>query len=228
MALISDSADYVLQREAAIFGGGIRPSRSAPQDAIVQPTALGISQPEPPELDWRQTLINELERFPVGRVMFNPPDTMKLGIHERVEVRISQDNQVDIISNLIGHGITQIEEMKVSESMKVKLIGNSFKINRINEHEEQIVVPSGFTEWAWDVTPNKIGKQKLFLRITLGIRLPYGEVNKDLTTLERELLVNVNPIYSAKLFAINYWKWIITSLLIPLLGWLFNAYTKGS
>jgi len=49
---------------------------------------------------------------------------------------------------------------------------------------------------------------------------------KDHPVLDKEIVVKVNPTYSIKKFIISYWKWIVTALILPLIGWVWGIYTK--
>ncbi len=185
----------------------------------------GDDEREEKKPEWYEVLQAELDRLPLGKVVFNPPDTMKLGVKERIETRISKDVNADLISSLRGRGIPQTEVLKISELMKVRLSGDDFGITPLNE-ELQIIEATGFTEWAWDVTPTKSGQKVLYLHVTLRIRMPFGEETKDHPILERRIVVLVNPIYSMKCFVQEYWKWIVTALILPLLGWALKTYLE--
>ncbi len=179
--------------------------------------------PEKPE--WYEILEEELKRISIGKVVFNPPDTMKVGVRERVEVRISKDSKADLVAALKGRGIAQIKDVKVSEFMKVRVSGNDFDITQLNE-EEQFIETQGFTEWAWDIIPKKSGKAVLHLHVTLRIRLPFGEERKDHPVLDREVIVKVNPIYSTGIFVSTYWKWIVMAL-IALIGLIWKIFKQA-
>jgi hypothetical protein len=174
---------------------------------------------------WYNTLQEELDRMPIGNFMFNPPKTMVLGVNERIETRIAKDLDCSLVNALKGRGFPKIENLKISELMKVHLSGNNFDINALNE-EEQIVSKEGYTEWAWDVTPLKSGVRKLHLHVTLRIRLPFGEEKKDCPALDHDVEVKINVKYSIKKFFVKYWQWIATSLVIPLTVWIWKLYAK--
>lgn len=171
--------------------------------------------------EWYEVLQQEIERLPIGKISFNPPATMKVGVKERIETRISRDINTDLVTSLKGRGLPHVEELTVSELMKVRLSGVDFEINTLNE-EEQIIANTGFTEWAWDVTPQNSGNKVLHLHVTLRIRLPFGEERKDHPVLDRKIVVQVNPIYSVKIFVATYWKWLITVFILPLIGWIIK------
>jgi hypothetical protein len=174
---------------------------------------------------WYEVLRQELDRLPLGKVVFNPPDTMQVGVKERIETRISRDLSADLVTSLKGRGVPEIEELKISELMKVRLSGDDFDIIPQDE-EEQIIEQTGFTEWAWDVTPRKSGKKIIHLHVILRIILPFGEEKKDYPVLDREIAVKVNLGYSVKSFIFANWKWIVTALILPLIGWLIKSHIK--
>jgi len=181
---------------------------------------ISIGSADKPE--WYEVLEEELKRFPIGKVVFNPPDTMKVGVRERLEVRISRDSNTNLVTALKGQGIAQIENIKVSELMKVRVSGSDFNIIQLNE-EEQFVSSQEFTEWAWDITPKTSGKKVLYLHVTLRIKLPFGEEKKDHPVLDKKINVKINPVYSAGIFISIYWKWIATVLILPLVGLIWKT-----
>ena len=175
--------------------------------------------------EWHKLLQEELNRLSIGKIVFNPPDVMKVGVKDRIETRITGDIKANLQTSLKGRGIPKTEELKISALMKVQLSGSDFNIIHLNE-EEQVIEEIGFTEWAWDVTPQRSGKKVLHLHVTLRIRLPHGEERKDHPVLDREIVVKVNPAYSVKTFIVSYWKWIVTALILPLIGLVWKIYTK--
>jgi hypothetical protein len=105
-------------------------------------------QPEPkpkpkpvisdPGKEWHDVLKNELERLTIGRIAFNPPDSMQVGIAERMEARIATNLKTDLVASLKGCGFPQVWDIRISELMKVRLSGDQFKILALNE-ESQII-----------------------------------------------------------------------------------------
>jgi hypothetical protein len=175
--------------------------------------------------EWYNILQKEIDRLPIGTMLFNPPAKMKIGVSERVVLRISKDQESDLTFALKGNGIPKIDELLVSEFMKVTLSGETFEIKSLSE-EEQLVTLKGFSEWSWDVIPKIKGKQVISLKITLRIKLPFGEEKKDHPIIENEIVVKVNPIYSVKKYIINNYKWIITALIAPLIVWSLGMIFK--
>lgn len=168
--------------------------------------------PAPPELS--EIVENELKKLSPGQILFNVPQEMKVGIKERVEVRITKTITEDLPKGLKGRGLPQIEGIMVNTLMGVRLNkDDNFYINALS-HEEQIVAGEGFTQWDWDVTPLESGIQSLLLTVTVRIKIPnFDEEKKDYPVFERQIKVKVNPIYSIKKFINNYWQWIIGTII---------------
>lgn len=154
-----------------------------------------------------------ISQLSIGKILFNPPEEMKVGIKERIEVRISQDIKTDLTKRLKGKGIPRVNEIIVGAVMKVKLSGDTFKIEPLSE-EEQLISSSGYTQWEWDVTPLKSGNRLIHLSVSVSIYLDkYGEKTKSLPVLERGIYVKVNLRYNFLSFIKKYWPWIVTTII---------------
>lgn len=176
--------------------------------------------------DWSLKINKEIIKLTFGQVLFNIPKLMKTGKKERIEVRISKDLNTDITKKLKGKGTPEIEISKVGEFMKVRLSGDHFKINELNE-EEQIVAEDTYTEWAWDVVPLKSKIQVLHFHVTIRLKIEGTEEKRDYPVIDKEVYVKVSPVYSTKTFVVNNWKWILTALLLPLAGWIVRMVLMG-
>ena len=183
-------------------------------------------KPETSKTEWFSKINEEIEKLSFGQVLSNIPKIMKIGKKERIEVRISKDLEADITKKLKGTGTPEIGISKVGEFMKVRLSGDHFKISALNE-EEQIVADDTYTEWAWDVVPLKSKIQVLHFHVTIRIKLEGTEEKRDYPVIDKEVYVKVNPVYSTKVFAVNNWKWILTALIIPLVGWIVRMVLSG-
>ena len=155
----------------------------------------------------------EIEKLSSGRILFNPREKMKVGVKERVDVRITKNITDNLTEGLIGSGEPQIEEIEVGTFMMAKLTGDNFYINPLSS-EEQVVRPVGFTEWSWDVTPLKSGIQELHLTVTVRILIPDQDEQKiDWDVLDKRISVEVNSLYTIKRFIGSYWQWIVGTII---------------
>lgn len=203
---IEPTAELAAEPAATLPGGELKPGEPAPQPTSAAP-------------NWAAIVRAELERLPVGRILFNPPSEMKLGQAERVEARIAENETPALAEGLKGRGAPQIEPIQVSSFMKARLVGDAFEITALNE-AEQLVAGDTFTEWAWDVTPIESGDQTLNLVVTVRILLPeVGEETRDYPVMDRSIHVQVDPVYSTQRFLSNNWQWLASALFIPIVAW---------
>lgn len=165
------------------------------------------------EPDWSKEIQIELRRLKKGNILFNCPTSMKVGVTQRVEVRISKDKDAILIKNLKGSGDVVIDNIKVGDLMTVTLYDDDhFKILPLN-HEAQLVPGTDYAEWSWDVTPKNSGLHVLYLRVTVRLRYSNGEEKRDYPVMDKEIKVEVNIKYSSIRFIKNSGKWIIESLI---------------
>ncbi len=157
-----------------------------------------------------------------GEILYNPPARMTLNKTERVEVRIGWGSVS--IEELIGTGEIKKEKIPVSTYMTVKLCcgepgkGHPFDIVPLNTDPKQIIDKTGYTQWAFDLTPRNKGKQKLNLSVSAHYTYPNGEVRtKDTPVITRVITVKVDASSETKSWFIQNWKWIGAFIIIPIL-----------
>ncbi|MCK4644188.1 hypothetical protein KAU32_11215 [bacterium] len=171
----------------------------------------------------RRELIEEkLNNLEKGKILFNPSKEMKVGKREKIEVRITKKLTEDFINGLKGLGSPQIEEIKITPSMKVCLSGDNFRI-KSSSSEEQIVKVKEYTEWFWNVIPLKSGKQFLSLTVSCIIEYPIGNKTlRDYPVMEKEVMVKVNPIYSVENLLNKNLKWLVAAIVGGIITLLFS------
>jgi hypothetical protein len=88
----------------------------------------------------------------------------------------------------------------------------------------QPIMAHDSTVWSFDVKALRAGVRVLRLRV--GIRLkagPRGEETKFYPLFERPVTVEVNPTYSVKVVASKKWEWIASTIIIPLIVFVFSG-----
>lgn len=218
------------------------PVRKEPELCITKPESENFKPPPVKELygldeladelaltppDLSGIIEDELKKLAPGKILFNPPQEMQVGVRDRIEVRIAKTITEDLSLELKGRGVPQIEEIRVGTFMKVRLMGNNFDIKPLS-HKEQLVAGEGFTQWDWDVVPLKSGMQSLLLVVTVRIKIPnYDEERKDYPVFERQIKVKVNLIYSISSFVYSYWQWIAGTITSTgIIGWFIKWIIK--
>jgi hypothetical protein len=166
----------------------------------------------PPARSALQRLVADAMQATVaeGRILFNPPATMRQGVVERVEIAVAGSLDLDdaLRKGLRGRGVPQFETINTSPFMAVKLTGGTgFSIERLTPTEEQLVAPTA--RWEFDVVPVRAGEQELHLSATMRIPLP-GRDDERITVpvIERKIKVQVDLVYSSRRFVGKNWQWL--------------------
>ena len=184
-----------------------------------------------------KTTKKQLDNPDLGIVAYSVPKEMQVGKTYTVKLRISKEkNKVQIVR---GDGIPIadikvdsriiISSIRVEPVMSAKLITDSSKmIIQPVSTEIQDIEDQGFTEWAWRLTPIKGGD--VLLRIVLNIKQKVdGDVIlKDIPVYDEVVSIKSNVVFSISGFIGQYWQWIMTTIIIPLVVWFYNKKKKKS
>jgi hypothetical protein len=180
-----------------------------------------LAKMAPDTSDANQQATTEIER---GRIAFNLPEQMKQFRQERIEVRLTRDDRLpaeEFVRAMRGSGQPSIEDISLIERMRVVLAGDPAAFEILNRSEtDQLVQETQYTQWQWDVTPLRAGRQKLELRATCRFRLGADTEFLDLPTYEREIRIQVAPLAAAGRFGARNWQWLAATAAIPLVVWL--------
>jgi hypothetical protein len=149
-----------------------------------------------------------------GLLMFNVPARMVQGKEERVEVGIarSPDLHEELISGLRGQGEPAFEEISTSLYMEARLDGPTFEITP-RSPAEQLIIPEP-ARWEFDVLPYRAGHRQITFFIAMRIEAE-GIVGgrRRVSSLEKEIDVQVNISYATHRFVMNNWQWLIPAVL---------------
>jgi hypothetical protein len=172
------------------------PPASEPPSAVYEPTAPSPpSAPEAPVDPVRDVIDNVLDNFRLGKILFNPPEEMTVNEKERIVVRITEDIEEDLTTDLKGRGGPVTQEIKVWSHMRATIYGANFDIEPLST-DDQTLGSKGFTQWEWDVTPTKRGVH--VLRLSTSVVIKDGNGNeigeKEYPVLEKEIHVKVKPV----------------------------------
>jgi len=132
---------------------------------------------------------------------------MRVGVVNRVEVRITRELTDELSEGLQGEGTPRVEELLVGTFMRAKLEGSAFDTTQIGSGVQQLAA-TGFREWRWDVTPIASGNQSLFFTISVL----HGNTLIEEKVFERRIDVAVNPGYSSVNWLRNNWGPLIAAL----------------
>jgi len=157
-----------------------------------------------------------------GEMLINAPHEMRVGMAERFVLRIASVGQnKGITADLPAGAQNATSEVHVTPTMRAKLSGNGFVIEKTSP-EEQIIGGGTFTEWLWQVTPTDSGDHELVANVQVVLD------GRPKAFPAKFWLVHVKPnvIRSTKLFIKSNWQWLLTAMIIPLAGFLWRQRKK--
>ncbi len=184
-----------------------------------------------------QIIDNQLtENITPGTMAYSVPEEMKVGNTYNIKLRISKDNNKiqlingdrDItISDTSIKSIVTIESIRVEPIMSAQLVSDekSFEIKSLST-EVQNIEESGYTEWQWLIKPLKGGENFLKLVVKVRVKEDGQEFYKDITVFDKKIPVKSNTIFTVKSFLSQYWQWIMTTVIIPLIIWFYKKRSE--
>ncbi len=184
-----------------------------------------------------QIIDNQLtENITPGTMAYSVPEEMKVGNTYNIKLRISKDNNKiqlingdrDItISDTSIKSIVTIESIRVEPIMSAQLVSDekSFEIKSLST-EVQNIEESGYTEWQWLIKPLKGGENFLKLVVKVRVKEDGQEFYKDITVFDKKIPVKSNTIFTVKSFLSQYWQWIMTTIIIPLIIWFYKKRSE--
>jgi hypothetical protein len=116
-----------------------------------------------------------------GRLAYQIPTRMWVGVQETVEVRLGAVIAKEIMEGFVGRGDVKLEHVPIVETMSVSLAcqPGTFDIDALSK-ETQLVKPDlvkgtafhqqDFARWIWVVTPRLSGKHTLFVKVSAAIK----------------------------------------------------------
>lgn len=159
----------------------------------------------------------------LGTLVYQLPDTMIYKKTYIIKIRINRDTlDKAILKNI--EKITKTTSIKTTEKMEVLIVDpsseKSFEIVKSND-ETQHIESDDYTEWVYGVTPIKSGK----LKINIVISIIKSDGKKQIVYIDT-VYVKSNPVRSVNDFLTENWKWLITTIIIPIVGWYYNKKRK--
>ena len=116
-----------------------------------------------------------------GRLVYQIPTSMWLGVQETVEARLGPQIAAEILQGFTGRGDIRAEDVPIVETMSVSLVCEPGAFDIVPRSQEvQLVKPdlvkgtafhqADFGKWVWLVTPRERGKQKLSVKVSAALK----------------------------------------------------------
>ena len=169
-----------------------------------------------------------------GIIAYSIPTKMVVGQKYNIKVRVTKDREgkdvlvvgdrnIPINDPGVDSKIT-IEDIRVEKVMTAELLcdTSAFSVHPLSS-KVQNIDDKGYTEWAWLVTPLKSGKG--YLKLIIKVRID-DDVQKDIVVFDKNIDVDPDRIYSIKSWFSSYWQWLMSTIIIPFIIWLYKRRKK--
>lgn len=200
---------------APISRQSIRNITKNPSSLLPAPV-LPLSQPAggaPAATNGQSTVAQSFKQLLDGTMRYEVPTVMTIDEPQVVTLRISgAPDDKSLAANFPGTS----ERVKFADSIRASLYGgDDFAVTPRQADNAQLIPPTGFSDWQWDVKPLHSGHARL-----LTLRLDtYLHVNgRDVffsTSKERTITVNVNSARAVTDFAKDHLEWLWGLLVLP-------------
>lgn len=175
--------------------------------------------PMPPSLF--DAIDDALAKMEVGNIAFNSPGLMTLD--ETVKIELWLDLQLPptkLVKLIKSGGKVHFARIKISNRMTANLSSPFFEITG-NTAATQAVSGKEPTFWIWTVKPKVPGVCVLYLVLDADIVVDGVRSSRSIRSFERSIRVTVTPIQRIEGFVSTNWKWLITTIVIPVVAWWF-------
>jgi len=197
-------------------------------DTITHKLITNDTNTTPQKIDY----LNNKPILNIGDITYNIDDTMYVNETSTIYLTITKNINIDKIIDKIpsfNTNNTKTEKIRIHKIMKVTLIDplkNIFIIVPIT-NKTQIIENKEITFWEWDVTPMTKGNYKLKLTVAI-ITNETGEIGKTIEVYNGFIKVYSHQSLFNKIsnFLKIYWTWIISSILLPFVFFLYKNKKK--
>jgi len=174
-----------------------------------------------------------------GTIAYSVPNEMIVGEKYKITVRISKKKGTEIkkilvlgereilISDDNIESTVIIENIRVERTMTVKLLSKNgtFEISPTST-DKQVLEDESYTEWSWIVRPLESGTNYLKMIITIKIGSEDEASYKDIVVFDKNIKVKSNVSLGFKSWFSEYWQWLMTTIIIPLVILFYKKRKK--
>lgn len=131
-----------------------------------------------------------------GQVLYRVPHSMALGKASICTIRVAIDEDAILEDIIIDKDTRLKERIEVSERMSAELVdteNQAFNILSLNA-KDQLVQPTGYTQWLFRVTPLLEGEHQLLVKVSILEFDPNTKeyVPRDISVLETVMVTSVS------------------------------------
>ena len=176
-----------------------------------------------------ENLFEEIDRklasLPLANIAFNTPETIPMGEAAVIELMVSLHETEEKLRQAIrAAGPVETARVKVSPLLEASLAGPGFNIELVTP-QQQLLSSTQRTQWRWNIEPTKSEFLELTLTLSAHLTVDGQQSTRAIQTFERTIAVDVPISYRVSHFVSANQQWLITVLILPIIGWFYRRYT---
>jgi hypothetical protein len=161
-------------------------------------------------------LDHALATLDTGAVAFNVPGSMRLNARAEIQLLLSLTQKATKLqAQISADGQKEGSPVRISRDVSAQLTGIGFNIIA-ETPTRQAVSRTENTEWRWQIQATNTGLHHLHLTLSAFVHLQSGDRERMVKTFDRKLEINVTLMQRVSSFVDGNWKWLWTTILIPL------------
>lgn len=144
-----------------------------------------------------QVSSDQPEAARTGTVLYRVPNVMQIQKAVRCVVRVAVNEEAILENILLDEHVELKSRVEISDVMSAELLdpeGRAFQIAALNART-QLIRPTGFTEWNFQVTPLKEGVHQLLVKVSIVEIVPGFQepVPREVTLMETVTILTELP-----------------------------------
>jgi len=115
--------------------------------------------------------------------------------------------------------------IRISKIVEAKLVAAGFDIVSLSS-TRQAISQTEPTTWQWDLSGAPPGSHLLYLTINAVVTVDDVKVERTINTLDTSVVVEITNAQHLTTLIQEYWQWIWSTLLLPIIIWLWKRYKQ--
>jgi hypothetical protein len=149
----------------------------------------------------------------------NPPRT-QVGREIDVELTVSPASEAALRQKAQATGALVVTgEARIQPRMRAQLVVPDGATVAGAQLEDRLVLPDTPITWKWKVTPTREGELPMTARLVAPVMVGDKETSFEVSTFDATVTVFVAPSTRVSDFFSGNWKWLFSTLIVPLAGW---------
>lgn len=201
--------------------------RPAPMPAPAEPVGSGSSRPSvQPNLATKKPADTVSKQLFSANLAFAVRDRANIDDDIKAQLLINPGRELaDLEKDLTVRGNKTSKKIQVSRVVRATLTAPDFQVTNITD-EEQVLADTESTEWLWVLKPKTSGTHEINLSVTAVVKVDGRESKHHLKTFDKTIVVEITKQQVVENWFEENWKWVISTLIIPLLIFLFKERVK--